>query len=290
MNQDEAGISEVADQTLIIALGLVLAVVAAVLILSAFVPVNKTAYLVPQFGVGNASGSIVITIFSRGGEPIDFNTSSQARYMGVLYVDTPEGSFKAAPVPGLPVFRPGETFYAYYTGSGFVLTDSLADVTFPSLPGGKITVRLVDATSDVLISGADLIVAGPSPAPTTTGIPTTTVTIPVTTTGTGTMTATPTATGTATANATPTATVTTPLPPLAANFNWAEAGASGNVRFTDTSTGTPTSWSWNFGDGATSANRHPVHRYTTGASYDVSLTVTRISDGATSAITKRITV
>jgi len=34
------------------------------------------------------------------------------------------------------------------------------------------------------------------------------------------------------------------------------------VQFLDTSTGTVTSWQWDFGDGASSAERNPVHVYT----------------------------
>jgi PKD repeat protein len=35
-------------------------------------------------------------------------------------------------------------------------------------------------------------------------------------------------------------------------------------------------WLWNFGDGNTSTSSAPVHTYTQGGSYDVSLTVTNI--------------
>lgn len=308
VNRDDKGISDVIDQTLIIALVLALAVIVAVLVFGVFKPIDKTAYLVPRFGVGNASGSTVITIFDRGGDPIYFNNAStEAKYRGVLYVDTQSGSFRAVTAPTLTVFRPGDTIYAYYTGSGFVLTDTLSGVTFLSLPGGKITVRLVDATSDVLIASEDLVLAATTatattainPTPTTT--PTTNVTTTATTvtpttnvtttaTTTAIVTTTAPATTAATATTTVTATTTTPPVPLGANFNWARSGASGNVRFTDASTGGPTSWSWIFADGATSTNQHPVHRFAAGASYDVSLTIRRSSDGATSSITKTITV
>jgi PKD repeat protein len=58
-----------------------------------------------------------------------------------------------------------------------------------------------------------------------------------------------------------TASTTSDMPPL-------------SVAFTDTSTGSPASWSWDFGDGATSANRNPVHTYNDIGSYTVNLTVT----------------
>ena len=44
------------------------------------------------------------------------------------------------------------------------------------------------------------------------------------------------------------------------------------VQFTDTSTNIPTSWTWDFGDNDGSANQNPLHTYTEGGSYNVSLT------------------
>jgi PKD repeat protein len=46
------------------------------------------------------------------------------------------------------------------------------------------------------------------------------------------------------------------------------------VGFTDKSSNIPTSWFWTFGDGNTSAERDPVHTYTTEGSYTVTLNVT----------------
>jgi PKD repeat protein len=43
------------------------------------------------------------------------------------------------------------------------------------------------------------------------------------------------------------------------------------VAFADLSTGHPTSWLWDFGDGTTSAERHPIHVYPADGSYDVGL-------------------
>jgi len=46
------------------------------------------------------------------------------------------------------------------------------------------------------------------------------------------------------------------------------------VRFTDLSTGdpVPTAWSWDFGDGTTSTGQNPVHTYTSGGQFTVTLT------------------
>jgi PKD repeat protein len=152
--------------------------------------------------------------------------------------------------------------YAYYTGSGFVLTDTLTGVTFQSLPKGKVVVTFVDATSRVTIAKETLVLAVATPARTATAVTTPT-----------------------------TVSLTIPAPkPLAANFDWSGLSASGNVKFSDLSTGSPGSWQWNFGDGAQSTSQNPEHMFVTGASYDVTLSITRTSDGATSSITKRITV
>ena len=43
------------------------------------------------------------------------------------------------------------------------------------------------------------------------------------------------------------------------------------VAFADLSSGHPTSWLWDFGDGTSSSERHPIHVYAAGGSYDVGL-------------------
>jgi hypothetical protein len=308
---DDSGASEVVDATLIVALGLVLAGIVAAFVFGVFVPVEKSAYLIPQFGILNVSDHSVIYVFDRGGDLVYLNTTPSSGHRAILYVDTKSGSFRAVPVPSLTVLRPGDTVYAYYTGSGFVLTGSLTGAALVSLPAGPIAVRFVDATSGVVIAKEDLVkglsaTLTATPVTTTTTIPTTTTTTTTTTTVTTTATPTPTATATTTTTATPTPTATaiatatptvtktatpTPTPvPLAANFNWAESGTSRNIRFTDMSTGGPTSWSWNFGDGEKSTAQHPTHKFSKSASYNVVLTIRRSSDGATGLITKRVTV
>lgn len=46
------------------------------------------------------------------------------------------------------------------------------------------------------------------------------------------------------------------------------------VQFTDTSTGAPTSWEWDFGDGNTSTQQSPQHKYLEAGDFTVTLTAT----------------
>jgi parallel beta-helix repeat protein len=64
------------------------------------------------------------------------------------------------------------------------------------------------------------------------------------------------------------------------------------IRFTDTSTdidGIVVSWSWNFGDEATSSVRNPVHNYSAGGTYQVSLRVVD-NDGVSDTATEYVTI
>ena len=59
------------------------------------------------------------------------------------------------------------------------------------------------------------------------------------------------------------------------------------VAFTDASTGAG-SWAWNFGDGTTSTEQNPVHKFTTAGTFTVTLTVT--NDGGSNSKSMTITV
>ena len=74
--------------------------------------------------------------------------------------------------------------------------------------------------------------------------------------------------------------------PLIADFLVSSGNQSDpfSVQFFDLSRGDPTVWLWDFGDNATSALQHPVHRYIQQGNYNVTLTVTR-GDGASSSTT-----
>ena len=57
-----------------------------------------------------------------------------------------------------------------------------------------------------------------------------------------------------------------------------------NVSFSDQSTGSPTSWNWNFGDGNTSKDKKPVHRYNKTGLYSVTMTAS--NDYGSDTLTK----
>ena len=81
-----------------------------------------------------------------------------------------------------------------------------------------------------------------------------------------------------------------PNNPPSAAFNYATRRKK--VAFTDHSTdrdGTVVSWFWDFGDGKTSTEQNPKHRYVKFGNYSVTLTITD-DDGASSSTSKNITV
>jgi PKD repeat protein len=77
-----------------------------------------------------------------------------------------------------------------------------------------------------------------------------------------------------------------------ADFSAPSAGgiAPITIGFTDESAGMPVSWLWGFGDGATSAEKDPVHTYNSAGNYEVSLTVTNSAGSDTEIKNGYITV
>jgi PKD repeat protein len=69
-------------------------------------------------------------------------------------------------------------------------------------------------------------------------------------------------------------TVKTPEQKLIAVFSATPTSGKAplTVAFTDTSTGTPTKWKWSFGDGTTSVQQNPKHKYSKAGNYTVALT------------------
>jgi PKD repeat protein len=78
-------------------------------------------------------------------------------------------------------------------------------------------------------------------------------------------------------------TVVADVPPPVANFTGKPTCGKAPllVKFTDASTGDPTSWFWDFGDGTNATERDPVHVYTSGGKYTVSLTAANAGGSGT---------
>lgn len=96
----------------------------------------------------------------------------------------------------------------------------------------------------------------------------------------------------ATKNALDVPVVTLPLPPPTANFKASPTmGANPlSVAFTDLSTNNPTKWKWDFGDGTTSTEQNPTHKYTKLGQQTVTLTASNNLGSDTKTINKYITV
>jgi len=62
------------------------------------------------------------------------------------------------------------------------------------------------------------------------------------------------------------------------------------VTFTDESTGSPTGWAWDFGDGNSSIAASPVHTYTIGGTFDVTLIVTNAGGADTLSVANAVAV
>jgi PKD repeat protein len=96
--------------------------------------------------------------------------------------------------------------------------------------------------------------------------------------------------------------VVSSVPPLVASFTTAPACTNQfgieqcaatqrqSVGFTATATGGATAYSWTFGDGGTASGGVTSHAFGTPGTFDVTLTVTRSADGATSTSTKSFVI
>ena len=228
--KNEDGVSELVDETLIIALVVVCACIAGVVFLGFVIPVGKTAYIVPEFGTEDIGGTTVIRVYDRGGDPVSFTEKGPGKYGVAFFVDTEMGSFRAVREETLTSLQPGQKVYLYYDGKGFVITNDLAGSPVVDLPSGGIVVRIVDTTANVLIAKG-VIVEGAV----TTGTITTTVTPGVNTT----TSATPATTAPATVTATPVPTtpipaVTTPASLYGILVSWLPKGTGANAEGTVT--------------------------------------------------------
>lgn len=66
------------------------------------------------------------------------------------------------------------------------------------------------------------------------------------------------------------------ITPVLASFTFANSNNNLSVQFRNTSTGDPTDFLWDFGDGATSAEEHPVHLFPNEGDFVVELTASKV--------------
>nr|WP_320162047.1 hypothetical protein [uncultured Methanoregula sp.] len=200
MNRSETGLSEVLDEILMVALVVGIAIVIIVMFMGVIPNVQRSAYLVPAYSIANSSGHQSIAVFHRNGDEVSFSNNPPSPYVAIFYIDTPSGSNLVAFDPAITPFRPGDTVYIYYTGTGFAVTDDPSATLQNTLPFSTFTVRMVDATTHSLISQYEF-----SPSQ-------------------GTTTTTPTATATSTSTISPTPTASpTPLP-YSVTISWTPNG------------------------------------------------------------------
>ena len=88
-------------------------------------------------------------------------------------------------------------------------------------------------------------------------------------------------TATKTSYITATAVPTGQKPVVAFSASPTSGNAPLSVIFTDASANSPTAWKWTFGDGTTSTEKNPTHKYTTAGSYTVTLTATNAAGSNT---------
>ncbi|MBP1929778.1 hypothetical protein J2741_002374 [Methanolinea mesophila] len=192
MRDGQVAVSEVVGTILIIVLVIAVAIIMASQFLGFFNLLGKSAYIAPEIKVVNVSGVQAISLYSRGGDVASVNASAQAAYRLGLYVDTPERSDMVKYDPSLTYFGPGDTLYIYRTPAGYYATGDLTGITGTlPLPGGPLSLRLVDETAHILIANEGIGGTGTGTG-TVTG--TTTATTTVTTTATTMVTTSPTPT------------------------------------------------------------------------------------------------
>lgn len=156
MKRIDYGNRVIVDELFLVILVLALSVAVGLIVFGHVLVVEKPAYIVPRSAVSMIAGQTVISIFDTGGDPVYFNNSPRARYHAVVYIDTRSMTFRAVPAPTLAEIRPGDTIFAAYTGSGFLLTNTLNGTAVSSLPPGKLVIRFVDPATGIQISREDL--------------------------------------------------------------------------------------------------------------------------------------
>ena len=221
----ESAVSPVISIILILVLVVALSGIVFIYVSGMISNITKPTFIAPDIDVTQYYGKNTVTLKNLAGDTIYLNVNHLHNNKMGVYIDTPSGTYRANPVPGVDQFSPGTQLIVYNTDTGYQITQNAADLVLPtvlSIPKGPLNVRLIDENSQILIAKRDFDIKQPlTPTPTPTPTETITPTSTVTQTPTQTLTVTPTITLTPTPTPidtiTPTSTITqTPTQTLTA--------------------------------------------------------------------------
>ncbi|MDD4137417.1 MAG: type IV pilin [Methanoregula sp.] len=219
MHKNGDAVSEVTAEILMIGLVTILGAVVLVMVFGVMPLIPKTSYLATDISLTEMPGYSAIAIHHRGGDPLNFTRAAGVPGAALITIITPAGTYPVVPDAGFLVFKPGDTVYVYYTGTGYHLVANISGVTAVPLPATGLRLTIVDLTSGLLIQEWQLMPSG-IPVPSTTAVTPTLTPAPTATTTTAITTTTTTTTTT-----TPTPTTTTPAPgTISITISWAPNG------------------------------------------------------------------
>jgi hypothetical protein len=170
MQSDNAGVSELIAEILMVFLIIAIAIIVLVMILGVSLPAQKTAYIVTSASGLKVSGYSVVKIDHSQGDPVSLYPGSKDRYSLQFTMTNGSATYSAVPLPAAVTkgWRSGDSLYLVRNTSGVMLTDS-----FLSVPGnigfspGAWTISIVDKTSDVLVAQHTVILSGNTSSPPT---------------------------------------------------------------------------------------------------------------------------
>lgn len=153
--KNESGLTSVIGAILMILLVIMLVSIFAVFISGFYLPISKSAFIVPNIQNQSISGKNIISMFNKGGDTAYLVASGSRLYLMSIYVDTPSSSYRALPLPGIDSFGPGTMLYIFNSSSGYRITNNVSDIAKPaaqSVPFSPIGIRLVDDAAHILIA------------------------------------------------------------------------------------------------------------------------------------------
>ncbi|MEN6610120.1 MAG: hypothetical protein ABFC24_04700 [Methanoregulaceae archaeon] len=171
MRDPDQALSDLVDESLMIGFLVVMAAILAFLVFGLVVPLHKTAYVIPEFRVEGSSGNLSIAVMHGAGDDVYLGNTTPVTHSVSLFIDTPSGSYPAIPDSSQMAFRPGDTLYLYFTGTGFIATKNPAAAAGHTIPFPSVTLRLVDPVANILIFKTVLSLPSGTTVPTATPTP-----------------------------------------------------------------------------------------------------------------------